>query len=225
MAVGGLIKINIISASNCVIIIICSISTIYGGLLTGDLKLRSTPFTINHHAPLVINIDGRNKPPFPPLSLPKPEKPPPLIDQLFSPSRTLLKAVSPLGIPKVLSLLPPVVPPLLPKLPILPLLPLPPIIPPIPLLPFLPPPLIPKLPRTSLLRSSLDPLSLRNPLKPLKVPILGKKTPVEKALSKVTKKISSLKKTKSVSDKLKDLLNKGSLTSREFNRFKRLLTK
>ncbi|KAL0818128.1 hypothetical protein ABMA28_008654 [Loxostege sticticalis] len=205
---------------------------VYCGLLTGDFKHHSWPLSIkNHHAPIQININSDIlKPPFPPLSLPKPAKPPPDLSDLFKPSlfskSTLPKLPSISKLPKLPSLskprlfspfsplsrltsplLPPIIPPLIPGLPFLPLLP--PIIPPLPLLPLIPP-ILPGIPPI---------------LKPLSVPILGK-SPLQKALgselSPVTIKMPEVKKDV-ILLKLRDLLKKGSLTTAEFNRFKKLL--
>ncbi|XP_060806819.1 RNA-binding protein 12-like [Amyelois transitella] len=203
------------------------------GLIAGDLKLPTKPLSItkySRHSPIFVNINSRHNllPDLPPL--PKlPSKPPPLpslpnlprlplsygskISKLLSSSK-LPKLGTPLWplMPPV-PFLPPIIPPLFPLIPKLPLLPiLPPIIPPLTLLP----PILPRIPM----------LPLSSPFGPLKVPILGK-SPLQKALSSELKPLilpsPSCKRKGNIMDKLADLRKKGSLTTGEYLRFKKLL--
>lgn len=66
-----------------------------------------------------------------------------------------------------------------------------------------------------------------NPLRPLKVPILGGKSPLQKALGSELKpvvvEIVDETKKEILERKLRNLLKRGSLTTAEFNRFRKLL--
>ncbi|KAL4712412.1 hypothetical protein ACJJTC_001573 [Scirpophaga incertulas] len=144
-----------------------------------DLQQERRPAIITRHSPVIINFNSdQPMSSLPPRTLAKPAKPPPtLLDSLTLPSSNPLFFAHTLPYyPTLLKLPIPILPPLLPKLPLLPILP--PILP--PLLPLVPPPLI--------LRPLMKPISkpfLGNPLKPITVPILGKKTPLEKLLEKI----------------------------------------
>ncbi|XP_046964231.1 protein PELPK1-like [Vanessa cardui] len=187
------------------------------GLISGDLKRSSSPLIIrktSHHSPITINI---RQGAFQPQKLLPPILPPLL--SLKNPAiKTKIKHPKLLKLPKVpiLPKLPKV--PKIPKLPLLPLIPpiLPPLIPkfPIPILPILPPLLPPILPGLTKLR------------KPIRVPIIGK-TKLQKALDSDLKllkaPLTKSKLNKNILDKLLKLKRDGSLTTSQFNRFKKLL--
>ncbi|KAG6461425.1 hypothetical protein O3G_MSEX012622 [Manduca sexta] len=193
------------------------------GLFAGDNKRHTNPLFIkkvSRHAPVFININS-GLPRISKPSLPLPKLPSKAL-RLEEPKLPKIKKPLVRKVPRSLfaPMIPklPILPPVIPKLPILPIIPplLPPFLPPLPLLPIplLPPLLpIPKLP------------------KPLKVPILGK-TPLQRALGTELKPVivplvSSIAGTVNdkVLEKLLELKRKGSLTTAEYIRFKKLLLK
>ncbi|XP_063389175.1 RNA-binding protein 12-like [Cydia fagiglandana] len=205
------------------------------GLIAGDLK-RSGPGPlvvrkVSHHSPVIINVNpGLSKLPgiatlpnpvpkspklpclasLPPKPFPKlPAKPPPKLLKTSKLKRSPLIPSLPRlpGFPPLL--LPHLIPPVIPRSPLLPVIP--PILPIPTLLPFLPPPLLraPKLPTLS-------------PFHPLKLPILGK-SPLEKTLGTVKLPLTDKGIRRKISKDLLDLKIKGSLTTPEYYRFKKLL--
>ncbi|XP_063541528.1 protein diaphanous homolog 1-like isoform X1 [Cydia strobilella] len=207
------------------------------GLIAGDLK-RSGPGPlvvrkVSHRSPVIINVNpGLPKLPgietlpnpvpkslklpclasLPPRPFPKlPAKPPPKLLKTSklkrSPLIPSLPRLRPVFPPPLL--LPHLIPPVIPRLPLLPIIP--PIMPVPTLLPFLPPPLLraPRLPTFP-------------PFHPLKLPILGK-SPLEKTLGTVQLPLTDKAIRRKISKDLLDLKIKGSLTTPEYYRFKKLL--
>ncbi|XP_045503692.1 uncharacterized protein LOC123700503 [Colias croceus] len=175
------------------------------GLISGDHRRLTSPIVIKkvlRHSPITINVNTVKSP----LKLTSPLTSPKLPSELF-PLKSKLRPLTKLKpiksklikIPKV---------PKIPKLPKLPLLPLPllPILPPLPLLPL---PILPRLP------------------KPLKISTLKRKTALEKALGTNIKPVIKIpsKLNKNILKTLLDLKKRGSLTTAEFLRFKKLLVK
>ncbi|XP_059054130.1 uncharacterized protein LOC131848325 [Achroia grisella] len=195
------------------------------GLIAGDLKPLGNPLSIkkySRHSPVIININSKSNP-LPSLPLPKlPSKPPFKLPKPKT-SSMLSKLRAPLFPPIIM-------PPAIPKIPLLPLLPiLPPVLPSLPLVPPILHPL-PLLPPILPLFPLLPPV-LPRILPPLKVPILSKSL-LQKTLGSEIKPVTvpynildrkEEKNSKNIMDKLVELRNKGSLTTAEFIRFKRLL--
>lgn len=163
------------------------------GLISGDTKRHCGPVVIkkySHKSPVVINI--HSIPLISPLTIPKiPSKPPPL--KLSEPIRSLL----PIG--KPLFPWPGPMLPLIPKLPFIPTLPIIPSILPAPLIvpPLLPRRTLPLLPSFLPIVAPLPHISIpflpkpsHTPMKPLKIPIIGKKSLLQKALDSEIRKVT-----------------------------------